>query len=203
MEILNEDICTWHSFKAGDKDSFQLIYFRYYHPLYEYGMRIASDEEVVKDSIHDLFVKLWKNKANLGDVTAIRAYLMVALRSTLYNNFQKNNRNPRVGINENVPFEIVFSVESDYIKKETEFELDQKLTDALNRLTPRQKEVIYLRYLEEMEYPEIAGLMNITIKGVYKLTARALEALRQTLSISELFAATLTFSIFLKYLQIY
>jgi RNA polymerase sigma factor (sigma-70 family) len=184
MEILSDDSIIWQSFKEGDSDSFKTIYFKYFHNLYEYGMRICGDKEVVKDTIHDLFVKLWNNKSNLGNVTALRAYLLVALRSTLYNNLQKISRKAVVEISENTPFEIVFSVESDYIKKESAFFDNQKLKDALNLLTPRQKEVIYLRYFEEMEYSEIAEIMNITIKGVYKLTARALETLRQILNIT-------------------
>ena len=147
-------------------------------------MSISGDKEIVKDTIHDLFVKLWNNKSNLGDVTALRAYLLVALRSTLYNNLQKISRKPVEQLSENTPFEMVFSVESDYIKKESALADNQKLKEALELLTPRQKEVIYLRYFEEMEYAEIAAIMNITVKGVYKLTARALETLRQILNIS-------------------
>ena len=184
MEMLSDDTDLWQSFKEGDKDSFKNIYFKYFHNLYEYGMRISGDKEIVKDTIHDLFVKLWNNKSNLGDVTALRAYLLVALRSTLYNNLQKISRKPVEELSENTPFEMVFSVESDYIKKESALADNQKLKEALELLTPRQKEVIYLRYFEEMEYAEIAAIMNITVKGVYKLTARALETLRQILNIS-------------------
>jgi RNA polymerase sigma factor (sigma-70 family) len=184
MEILRDDSIIWQSFKEGDSDSFKIIYFKYFHNLYEYGMRICGDKEVVKDTIHDLFVKLWKNKANLADVIALKAYLLVALRSTLYNNLEKSNRKPVVEISENTPFEMVFSVESDYISKESAMDRNQKLKDALDLLTPRQKEVIYLRYFEEMDYSEIAAAMNITIKAVYKLTARGLETLRQILHIT-------------------
>ena len=185
MEILNDDIAMWQSFKSGDKDCFKTLYFKYYSNLFEYGMRISSDRELVKDTIHDLYIKLWNNKANLGDVTAVMPYLLVSLRSTLYNSLQKNSRKPVVEMTENIPFEIVFSVESDYIKKETTSVQNEKLTDALNLLTPRQKEVIYLRFFEELEYAEIAAIMEITVKGVYKLTARALETLRQIVSISD------------------
>jgi RNA polymerase sigma factor (sigma-70 family) len=79
---------------------------------------------------------------------------------------------------------MVFSVESEFIKKENQSVQTQKLIEALNQLTARQKEVIYLRYFEEMEYEEIAGIMNITVKATYKLTARGLDALRQILDVS-------------------
>ena len=52
------------------------------------------------------------------------------------------------------------------------------MLQALNQLSPRQKEVLYLRYFEELEYNEIAGMMDISVKGVYKLNSRALETLR-------------------------
>ncbi|HZW71748.1 MAG TPA: sigma-70 family RNA polymerase sigma factor [Hanamia sp.] len=185
MEILNDDIAIWQSFKSGDKDSYKTIYFKYYNNLYEYGVRITADKELVKDTIHDLFIKLWNNKANLGDVMAIMPYLLVSLRSALYNSMQKVSRKSLVEITENSPFEMVFSVESEYIKKETASVQNQKLIDALNLLTPRQKEVIYLRYFEELDYDEIAVIMEITVKAVYKLTARGLETLRQIGNISD------------------
>ncbi len=147
-------------------------------------MRIVNDKELVKDAIHDLFVKLWNSKSNLGDVTAIRSYLLVSLRSTLYNRLKQNKRTVVKEINEEHQFEMVFSVESDFIKKETKSAQAQKLIDALNQLTPRQKEIIYLRYFEELDYEEIASIMNITVKATYKLSARGLEALRQILNIS-------------------
>jgi RNA polymerase sigma factor (sigma-70 family) len=184
MRVVNDDHALWQSFKEGNKDSFQTIYFSYFNHLYEYGMRLAGDKEKVKDCIHDLFVKLWNNKSNLSDITAIRPYLLVSLRTTLFNKLQKESRVVPTEINEHHPFEMVFSVESDFIKKETRSGQVQKLIEALNQLTPRQKEVIYLRYFEEMEYEEIAAMMNITVKATYKLTARGLETLRHVMNIS-------------------
>ena len=184
MRIANDDYSLWQSFKDGDKDSFEALYFNYFNNLYECGMRIVSDRELVKDCIQDLFIKLWNNKSNLTDVTAIRPYLLVSMRTTLFNKLQQNSRVKFTDINVNTGFEMVFSVESDFINKETKSAQAQKLIDAMNQLTPRQKEVIYLRYFEELEYEEIAAMMDITVKATYKLTARGLETFRQIMSIS-------------------
>lgn len=195
MEIINDDASLWQSFKAGDKDSFHLIYSRYYPNLFEYGMRIINDKGRVKDSIHDLFIKLWNNKLNLSNVTSIRAYLLVSLKGTLYNELQKSSRKPVEELKENNSFELVFSVESDFIRKETTSSQNQQLTDALNLLTARQKEVIYLRYFEEMNYVEISAMMNISVKAVYKLSARGLYTLRQILNISDRLVLALLISL--------
>jgi RNA polymerase sigma factor (sigma-70 family) len=184
MHTESNDYPLWQSFKEGDRTSFQTIYFSNFKNLSEYGMRIIGDKELVKDCIHDLFVKLWNNKSNLGNVNVIRSYLLVSLRATLFNKIQQNSRISISEFNGEHPFEMVFSVESDFITKETSSIQTQKLLDALNELTPRQKEVIYLRYFEEMEYEEIAAIMEITVKATYKLAARGLETLRQIMAIS-------------------
>ena len=184
MQTETNDHALWQSFKAGDRTSFQTIYFSWFKNLTEYGMRIIGDKELVKDCIHDLFVKLWNNRSNLGDVVVIRSYLVVSLRSTLLNKIQQNSRVAVSEFKDEHPFELVFSVESDFISKETADIQTQKLLDALNELSPRQKEVIYLRYFEEMDYEEIAAIMEITVKATYKLTARGLDCLRQIMDLS-------------------
>jgi RNA polymerase sigma factor (sigma-70 family) len=184
MRIANDDSALWKSFKGGDRDSFQALYFNNFKSLYEYGIRVGGDKELVKDCIHDLFVKLWSSKSQLSEVTAVRSYLLVSLKRTIYNKLRQDSRAPVYEVTEQMPFEMVFSVESDYIRKETHSVQTQQLIDALNQLTPRQKEVIYLRYIEGMGFEEIAALMDITVKATYKLTARGLETLRQILDTS-------------------
>ena len=184
MRMVTDDGALWQSLKNGDHDSFQAIYFSHFDSLYSYGLRMTGDRDLVKDCIHDLFVKIWTNKSGLADVTAIRSYLLVSLRTTLFNRLQQLKRVTVSEINEHNPFELVFSAESDFIRKEESLLQSQKLLDALNQLSPRQKEVIYLRYYEELGYEEIAGIMNITVKASYKLTARGLETLRRILHLS-------------------
>lgn len=184
MLIANDDYALWQLFKSGDKESFQSIYFSHYNSLYEYGIRIENDKESVKDSIHDLFIKIWNNRSSLGNIGNIRSYLLVSLRGILYNKRESTSRVKLVEIDEELPFEMVFSVESAFISKEMRTEQTQKLIDALNQLTPRQKEVIYLRYFEELDYEEIASIMTINVKATYKLVGRALDRLRNVLNLS-------------------
>ncbi|MEO6681380.1 MAG: sigma factor, partial [Ginsengibacter sp.] len=84
-DIAENDYHLWQAFQQGDRKSFSKIYHRYFNNLYEYGTRITDDRNIVKDCIHDLFIKLWANKQNLGNVANIKSYLIVSLRGTIYN----------------------------------------------------------------------------------------------------------------------
>jgi RNA polymerase sigma-70 factor (ECF subfamily) len=53
------------------------------------------------------------------------------------------------------------------------------LADALNRLPPDYREVLILRHLEELTFPEVAARMRRSLDSVEKLWARALPRLRR------------------------
>ncbi|TCO28837.1 RNA polymerase sigma factor (sigma-70 family) [Pedobacter psychrotolerans] len=179
------DFELWQNFLKGDRLALNEIYNRNLSPLYHYGMRMLQDEEVVRDCLHNLFVKLWINQKNLKPTNNIKYYLISALRNTIINYKNAEKRFQKVELNEAETFDLKFSVESEYIKKEEQQEKMLKLSEAMNKLTARQKEVIYLKYYEEMDYDQIAEIMDLTKKGTYKLSARALEALREVLNVDK------------------
>jgi len=194
MNTIADDSLLWQAFKGGNEQAFQQIYSSTFHNLFEYGLRILPDSEMVKDSIHDLFVKIWNNRSNLAEVQKIKPYLLVSLRSLIYNKIEQSNRRPTSSFDgpDNSHFEMAFTVEPEYLTREDKTEQLRLLTMALNQLTPRQKELIYLRYFEELGYEEIAQLLDITVKATYKLMARALTILREYFG-STLFALGLFF----------
>jgi RNA polymerase sigma-70 factor (ECF subfamily) len=60
-------------------------------------------------------------------------------------------------------------------------ELAVQLADALEKLPADYREVIILRHLEDLRFPEVAGRMGRTTEAVKKLWARALLRLRNSL----------------------
>lgn len=185
LNIAENETHLWQTFQQGDRDSFAKIYHRYFNNLFEYGARISEDRELVKDCIHDLFIKIWSNKSNLGKVENIKAYLLVSLRGTIYNKIQKNSKHRSLEIKDDQNFELSFSVENELIKREQLNADAKELLKSINQLTTRQKEFIYLRYFEDLNYDEISVIMSISTKATYKLSARSLEGLREIYTLSK------------------
>ncbi|PRD52026.1 RNA polymerase sigma factor [Sphingobacterium gobiense] len=171
----------WNNFIAGDKSAYEQIYRSLLPHLYEYGMRRTADETLVKDVIQDLFVKLWESREKLSGIANPKHYLLVALKNGLLNAQLRGDR--LSAISEKEEFALTFNLESQIIKTEDERIKAAKLMQALGQLTAKQREVIYLRYFEELSYEEISTLTNISVKSLYKLNHRAMEALKEFLTL--------------------
>jgi len=170
----------WQDFREGSRDAFAVIYEKHYHALFNYGSKISSDRAVVKDSIQNLFVKLWKTKENLGTPSYIKFYLFKAVRRMLIEELtQKSNHLHKVNVPENYDFEITLSPEITMINEQTSKERRAFMINALQVLTNKQKEAIFLKFYDRLSYEEIASVMSMNTKAVYNLIARAIDTLKK------------------------
>src|SRR5436190_3252889 len=179
--MLSEQINDiWKSFKSGDWNAYTQLYDEHYRLLNNYGYKFTRDVSLIEDAIHDLFVKLWTNRSTLGNPPSVRNYLYKALRNIL---FRKIKSQSKFSILESDDYSYTFEVSYDnqLIVDEEEKILQNTVKEILNKLPARQKEIVYLRFYEGLNYEEIAEVMAIDIHSVYKLWYKAMENLKDTL----------------------
>jgi RNA polymerase sigma factor (sigma-70 family) len=178
-----EDI-WWISYREGDERSFERIYQLYYSQLANYGGKFTQDTGIIEEGIQDLFLKLWKNRARIGQPPAIKYYLFKAFRRTLTRKLQKKDRLFFLPGNEDdLFFQLELSPEQLLVKYEQLQDLKKQVDTILLTLTNRQREVVYLKFYEDLTYEEIADMLQMNVGGVYKLTYRALDRLRQQMGL--------------------
>jgi RNA polymerase sigma factor (sigma-70 family) len=146
--------------------------------LYNYGEIITSDRELIEDSIHDLFVELWKNRKTIAQADSVRYYLYKGLKRKIFKNLEKKRKLPLKEAFHDHDFEIVLSHEFGIIAGEISTIKKEQILKALNELSRRQKEIIVLRFYDGMEFSEIAKLLDISQKSTYTLLYRALAAMK-------------------------
>jgi RNA polymerase sigma factor (sigma-70 family) len=169
----------WKSFLAGDKEAFAHFYNLHVDALYHYGTKLCSDDNLVKDAIQEVFLDLYlKQKKNKTNPENLRYYLILALKRNL---IKKLKRNRRLISEEEceLNFEPEYSIEKAIIENEEKAELNRRVNEVLKNLPARQKEALYLRYNESMEYEDIAKVLNISIESVRKQVYRALQSIRK------------------------
>lgn len=177
--MTNETI-IWNAFRNGDWEAFSQLYNHHYTLLNNYGYKFTTDINLIEDSIHDLFVKLWQNKSNLGATPSVRNYLFKSFRGILFRKLDALKKFSRLPAEE-FAFSFEVSYDDQLVLKENEKEIKNKLLSLLNSLSNRQREIIYLRFYEGMSYEEIADVMSISVSSTYKLLYKALDGLRSAL----------------------
>ena len=94
-------------------------------------------------------------------------------------NRQRNYSEVLTGeITDELPYKIKITVEDEIIAAEEQAEVSQKVDEILSILTERQREIIYLRYMQECSYEEIAEIMQISVPACRKLLYRTLLKLK-------------------------
>jgi RNA polymerase sigma factor (sigma-70 family) len=176
--LKNNDATLWEAFKGGDSIAFTEIYNFYIKDLLSYGYRITTDSQLVRDSIHDLFLHVWQTRANLSPTSSIRFYLYRSLRNRIVRNLEKNEN---VVIDSASLFENIIgalSTEDNLIASEQQNEQISKLSAAIQQLPKRQQEIIQLRYYHDFSLDEISQMMSISNQSVRNLLHRAITELR-------------------------
>jgi RNA polymerase sigma factor (sigma-70 family) len=176
-----DDATLWNAFRNGDERAFITIFECFSRTLYNYGYKILSESDVVKDAIQDLFIELWKNRRRLGATTAIKYYLFKSLRRKLLRIHSKNSTSIYIRLTSGMMGETLPSHEFFVIADQVAAEKREQLIALLDKLTKRQREAIFLRYFEELGIDKIAGIMNLSKQGVYNLISQALHQLKRSL----------------------
>lgn len=172
----------WDAFRQGDEQAFTAIFLADYDALYGYGMKLLGDEELVRDSIQEVFQKLWERRSTLDSVETIKPYLFKVLRHRISDTIKSmNRRTARQQAYHEEEFEVVYSHEDFLIAEQFSMDQNTRLLTVLNQLPTRQREVIYLKYFDEFSYEKISDIMNLTAQSVRNLIYRALKALKELL----------------------
>lgn len=172
----------WQSFLKGDDRSFAVIYQQYAQSLLAYGYKFNVDKEIVHDALQEVFIDLYlkRDKVHI-EIDNLKGYLFIALKNNLLKKILKRKRTACEDIDTLQPdlhFDVEYSFQEQLIQLEISGETKQKLRQAINSLSPGQKEIIFLKFEEELDYPEIAKMLNITVESARKQLYRALKSLR-------------------------
>ena len=173
------DILLWNQFKNGSMESFVSVFRKYYSPLINYGCKITPNKTLVEDAIQELFIDLWRNE-NKPEIVSLKAYLFSAFKFKLLKAITKASKikNYSSDIDE-TGFEI--SREMLLINNQENEELNQKVFNAIKELSPRQKEIIYLKFTQNLSYEEISTIMQINYQALRNLLYQAIKVLKKIL----------------------
>jgi RNA polymerase sigma-70 factor (ECF subfamily) len=145
-------------------------------------MKIVCDREVIKDCIHDLFVKIYTHRQSLSMTDNINIYLIRSLRNIIYNFIRDelSAENNLVGRPSAEAFDEHDLIEELFPETDTDLRRKQQLMQVLNTLSKKQREIVYLRFVQDLSYEQIADILSINYQSVKNLFHRTMVKMRTT-----------------------
>ena len=165
------------SFQAGNMAAFSQLYNLHINVLFNYGLKLTIDKELLKDCIHDVFVKMYTKKEELKHVENFKSYLFISLRNRLCDEVRKRLYVSDAKVEELNPVSCE-DVENNYLEREREHVNNKLVKHLLAQLSPRQREALILYYIEERKYEDICQIMNMNYQSVRNLMHRGLSKLK-------------------------
>lgn len=177
---LNEQTtCLVTAFQAGDVNAFSTLYDMYINLLFSYGCKLTTDKELLKDCIHDVFVKLYTKKNELGIIGNFKSYLLISLKNKLCDELRRRMFMSEIAVEELNPVAASDDVERQYLEKEKSCFENMQVNHLLAQLSPRQREALTLYYIEERKYEDICAIMDMNYQSVRNLMHRGITRLRE------------------------
>ena len=148
-----EPIEKWNRFMAGDDDAYASLYEEYVQDLYQYGLCFTSD------------------------TCEVKTYLLVSLKHNICRSLLRSQKYD--SLEEEIPFLAEMSVEDQFIEDESLHNETHQVQKMLSVLTPRQKEIMYYRFVQELPMEDICRLMDLNYQSAQNLIQRSLKKIRE------------------------
>ncbi len=165
----------WAGVRAKDYTSLTDLYRLVYSDLLNFGLLFNHDTASAKDAINQIFLEIWEKGESLIPVDNVRSYLITYLRRKLLREYERGNRFTDLPDNEPLSD---WSYEDIIVHAQQEEQTRQRLKQALDQLTPRQKELIELRFFRGLSNEAISRQTGLHINTVYNTMSSALKTLR-------------------------
>lgn len=174
----------WLNLIDGDKKALEKLFTRHYDDLLQYAVRMCENRELAEDSIQELFIKIWGERSLLTPVEGVKTYLWKALRNSIISKLRKRTR--RKNILRKAGSEIVpgvkLNIEDLIIEHEIDCQTRRQLKRALDSLSARQREVLYLKFYSGLNYQEIEQVMAINYQTARNYVYEGLRTLKRILT---------------------
>ncbi len=147
----------------GEQDNFLYIVNRYEKKLLYFIMRISSVSlEEAQDLLQEIFIKIYQNLNSYDQTLKFSSWAYRIARNHVISHHRKNKNKPSmvyVEVNEEALNNL--ADEFDINKKIDHQILKENISQSLNNIENKYREIIILKYFEEKSYQEISDILKM------------------------------------------
>lgn len=174
MEQPGDDLIV--KFNQGDTEAFTVLYNRYYYTLYNFIKRFIPDREDAEDLTAEVFVKLWKLRANLNTIKNLEAFLYITGRNACLDflrHMQRRNKREKEVIRN-----LLQQSGEGVLEEDVKAIVLRTIHEEIEKLPRSCRTVFKMAYIDGRSNDEIAEALGINNQSVRNHKVRAVKLLR-------------------------
>lgn len=161
--------------QKGDEVAFQCFYDLYRPKIYQIALQYLKSNELAKEVVQEVFLKIWIGRAELNKISSIKPWLFKITKNNVLNKFKRLV----IELRAKEYFSVhVNPFSSDTEEKIYDREYNSLLKKAINSLPEQQKKVFELARFEKLSYERIGQELGLSPLTVKTHMARALKNIR-------------------------
>ncbi|MER2005914.1 MAG: RNA polymerase sigma factor [Psychrobacillus sp.] len=167
-----------------EKKSHSKIFKLYYKRVYRRAFIILKNHDSAQDVLQETFIKSFKKINSIQNIEKIGAWLEAITTKTAIDYIRKTNKMNEIIKKKNIENRIILDDIKSFSVVEKVMEekfIERYLHEEINKLKPKDKEVLILHYFNDMKYVEIACALDINLSSVKVQIHRAKIRLKESL----------------------
>ena len=181
--MARSDVQLMLSVKAGDEESFELLLRKYRVPLVHFLNRMVRDAATAEDLAQEVFLRVYRARKKYEASAKFTTWLFRIATNLALNSLRDGrHRQLEVSIDaapeeDEAPLDVP-AREARVDEKLIERDRAELIRCAITRLPEKQRAAVLLHKYQEMEYADIAHVLECSESALKSLLFRAYEALR-------------------------
>lgn len=171
----------------GAEDAYEILIQRYQQPVYSLVCRLVNDASDAPDIVQEVFLKVFRNVGSFRGSSSLKTWIYRIAVNEAYNHRRWFCRHQRqeVALGEEERTQNYADGMTDPGRSPFELAADHEtralVEQALEKLNPKFRAAVVLRDIEDLNYEDIAAVLEVSLGTVKSRIMRGREALRKIL----------------------
>jgi RNA polymerase sigma-70 factor (ECF subfamily) len=178
-QSLNETILLEGLIK-GKEDAFKQVFTAYHGKIYSLALKFVKSEELAKEVVQDVFIKIWEHKHTINKELSFSAFIYRVAHNHIFNLLK------RAAKEASVKNEILAAATKYYNQTEDTIitaEYEELALYAIEQLPPQRKLIFKLCRNEGKSYEEVSHVLGISKSTVKDHMVKAIKFIKEYLHV--------------------
>ena len=174
----------------GDEKSLETLIKRYLKPIFSFTYRYVGNYQEAEDITQDVFVKVWRNLKKFDQNKSFKTWVFTIAKNTSIDWLKKKKAMPFSKFEDeegkNALLERIVDTAPLPDELFARADMARILNSAMEKLLPKYRMVLFLRYNDHFNFREIAESLGEPLDTIKSMHRRALIMLKKLLPFDRL-----------------